>query len=148
MRCRKSLARKIQLILLLFFAIIPSISLQAADKDALQVVLVRVYDGDTFTVNIPELPAIFGKEIGIRINGIDTPEMTDKRENIHNLAIEAKEYLLLRLETAEKITLTNIKRDKYFRLNATVLVDGSDIAIELLDLNLAKQYDGGTKQAW
>ncbi len=35
--------------------------------------VVRVYDGDTITVDIAEWPAIVGDDIGVRIRGVDTP---------------------------------------------------------------------------
>lgn len=34
----------------------------------------KINDGDTFHVNIEEWPDIIGKNIGIRINGIDAPD--------------------------------------------------------------------------
>ena len=34
-----------------------------------------VYDGDTFKASIDSWPPIIGKSIGIRVAGIDTPEM-------------------------------------------------------------------------
>ena len=37
--------------------------------------VVRVYDGDTFYVDIDAYPEISGKGVGIRPYGIDTPEI-------------------------------------------------------------------------
>jgi len=37
--------------------------------------IARVYDGDTITVNVPQWPDIVGEEVGIRVRGIDTPEI-------------------------------------------------------------------------
>ena len=36
------------------------------------------YDGDTVTVNIDNVPALFGSHIPVRVRGIDTPEMKTK----------------------------------------------------------------------
>lgn len=41
-----------------------------------------IYDGDTFKVNLQGYLPIAGERIGIRINGIDTPEMRDNRPKI------------------------------------------------------------------
>lgn len=37
-----------------------------------------IYDGDTFTATIDGWLGIAGKNIGVRISGIDTPEMRGK----------------------------------------------------------------------
>jgi endonuclease YncB( thermonuclease family) len=59
-------------------------------------------------------------QLGIRIDGIDTPEMKDKRPKIKKLAKKAKAFAASRLFNGKKIILTNIKRGKYFRIVATV----------------------------
>lgn len=40
--------------------------------------IIRVYDGDTFYANLFSIPDIFGKNIGIRLYGVDTPELNSK----------------------------------------------------------------------
>ena len=62
--------------------------------------VVKVRDGanspqkrDTFVINIENVPDVFGKEIAVRIRGIDTPELNDKREEIRKISIQAKEEL-------------------------------------------------------
>lgn len=110
--------------------------------------IVDVYDGDTFHINIKDWPDIVGKRIGVRVIGIDSPEMHDKDPLIKLNAIKAKEYAHNILTTANEVKLINIKRDKYFRILATVLVDGRDFSKIMLDSGLAKEYDGGTKDQW
>lgn len=113
-----------------------------------EVVVTSVHDGDTITVEIPEFPSIIGENIGIRLDGIDTPELTDKRQEIKSIALEAKEYVRRKVSTAKKIEIDGLKRDKYFRIDAKVFIDGLLIQDELLKLKLAKPYDGGTKMPW
>jgi micrococcal nuclease len=36
------------------------------------------YDGDTIRFNLPGYPPIVGKDIRVRVNGIDTPEIKGK----------------------------------------------------------------------
>lgn len=110
--------------------------------------VVSVYDGDTFRCDIAGYPPVVGHDIGIRVAGIDTPEMKDKRPEVKALAIKARDYVRARLAGASKIELRNISRGKYFRLVADVYVDGESVAQELLDAGLAKPYDGGTKEKW
>lgn len=110
--------------------------------------LVSIYDGDTFHVDIAGWPDIVGKNVSIRVNGIDTPERRDKRENIKRLAQAAKELVVTRLRAAESIELRNMQRGKYFRIVADVYVDGESLADILIEQGLAKPYDGGTKIEW
>lgn len=55
--------------------------------------VVKIRDGDTFVINIPNIPDVFGSEIAVRIRGIDTPEKNDSRENIKKIALEAHREL-------------------------------------------------------
>lgn len=107
-----------------------------------------IYDGDTFTVTIAGWPAIIGERIGIRINGIDTPEMRGKCESEKQLARKAKQTTVAILRNGKVVELRNLKRDKYFRIVADVYVDGVSIGNELTRKKLAVHYDGGTKIDW
>ena len=107
-----------------------------------------VYDGDTFRVDINSLPPIVGKNIPIRVNGVDTPEIRGKCQYEKNLALEARDFVRDKLSNAKEIKLTNLQRGKYFRVVANVLVDGVSLEQELLDNKLAYRYDGGKKLSW
>jgi endonuclease YncB( thermonuclease family) len=110
--------------------------------------LVRVYDGDTITCDINSVHPLLGKSISIRINGIDTPEMRDRRPEIKYLAEQARDIVYFKLSNAQVIELRNVSRGKYFRIVADVYADGESISAILLKANLAKPYDGGTKSGW
>ena len=110
--------------------------------------VISVYDGDTFRVNIASLPPIVGKNIAIRVNGVDTPEIRGKCQYEKNLALEARDFVRGKLANAKEIKLTNLQRGKYFRVVANVLVDGVSLEQELLDNELAYRYDGGKKLSW
>jgi endonuclease YncB( thermonuclease family) len=110
--------------------------------------VISVYDGDTFRVNIDSLPPIVGKNIPIRVNGVDTPEIRGKCLYEKNLALKARDFVRAKLSNAKEIKLTNLQRGKYFRMVANVLVDGVNLERELLDNELAYRYDGGKKLSW
>jgi len=110
--------------------------------------VINVYDGDTFRVNIDSLPPIVGKNIAIRVNGVDTPEIRGKCQYEKNLALKARDFVRDRLANAKEIKLTNLQRGKYFRVVANVLVDGVSLERELLDNELAYEYSGGRKLTW
>ena len=104
-----------------------------------------IYDGDTFRANLKGYPEIIGNRIGVRINGIDTPEMRGQCQKEKNLARQAKELTVTQLRGAKKIELRNMKRGKYFRIVADVYVDGKSLGEMLVKRSLAVPYDGGHK---
>ncbi len=105
----------------------------------------KVYDGDTFTVNLPNVPAVFGNEISVRIKGIDSPEIRTTCTYEKEAALLSRGYLTRMLESGQTIYLTNVERDKYFRLLADVSVDGADVATVMISSGHAIEYNGGTK---
>ena len=110
--------------------------------------VINVYDGDTFRVDIDELSDIVGKNIAIRVLGIDTPEIKGKCQRENKLAIRARDFTRAFLKNNSKIKLSNLKRDKYFRLLADVYVDEESLALALLKNCLAVKYTGKRKSSW
>ncbi len=104
-----------------------------------------IYDGDTFRANIKAYPDIIGYRIGVRVNGIDTPEMRGKCDQEKQLARKAKQFTVSQLRGAKKVELRNMKRGKYFRIVADVYVDDKNLAEMLIEEGLAVTYDGGHK---
>lgn len=103
---------------------------------------VRNYDGDTMTVNIPGVHPLFGNEIGIRVRGIDTLEIRVKYPFEKQKVKETKTLIEGILNHANKITLHDIEREKYFRIVASVIVDGQNLSDLLLAKKLVVPYDG------
>jgi endonuclease YncB( thermonuclease family) len=103
------------------------------------------YDGDTLTMDIPNVHPFFGKKVHVRIKGLDTAEMHSKLECDKAASQNAKKFAQEKLKSAKRIDLVNISKDKYFRIDADVLVDGVSLGKALLDAKLAYPYDGGTK---
>lgn len=104
-----------------------------------------IYDGDTFRANIKGWPEILGYRIPIRVAQIDTPEMRGKCKAEIQLARKAKQEAVGFLRGGKKIVLTNMKRGKYFRIVADVMVDGKSLGTHLVSKGLAVAYDGGKK---
>lgn len=135
--------------IILFFFIVFQIALSKTYYNNItDFEIVKVKDGDTFVINVKNIPDVFGEEIAVRIRGIDTPELNDKREEIKSIAIKAKEELEKLLFSGGKVILYNLGRDKYFRLLASVKVGNVDVAKYLIKKGLAKEYDGSTKAGW
>ncbi len=108
-------------------------------------IYIRNYDGDTITFNLPSLHPIIGEKISIRVNGIDTPEIRGKCKKETYDAKQAKKMVEDILKDAERITLKNMERGKYFRIMADVIVDGEDLGEVLVEAGMAVRYDGGKK---
>jgi micrococcal nuclease len=134
---------------MLTLALVLVLALSAfAYDDIIGVQYVRCHDGDTCTINIAHLPDVFGHEIPLRLRGIDAPEISGKCLKEKQHAQRAKGYLNGLLASGKAIGLSQIQRDKYFRLLAVVHVDGVNVNQLLLDRGYARAYDGKTKQSW
>ena len=119
---------------------------------------VKNYDGDTVTFNLPDLAdidldetyAIFWKKARIRVAGLDTPEVRTRCKSEKVLGKQAKALVKEILSDAEHITLRNVKRGKYFRIVADIIINPGEptetnLKDILFDSGLAVPYDGGKK---
>jgi len=121
------------------------ISIGSGYPDIENVEFVKNHDGDTITVNIPGYPDIIGKEIPVRVLGIDAPEIKGICDNEALSAVQAKRFVTLELTGASKINIVEVGRDKYFRIDGDVVYDGKSLRKEMLDRGYAYPYDGMTK---
>ena len=119
------------------------------NKDSLEVLFIRVVDGDTIQT-IFTLPSPLHK-IKIRIRDIDTPESTYRAKcpSEKTRGKKATEYLKYLLKGARTIILTNYKWDKYGgRVTATVYYKNINIGQKMINSGHAMSYDGGKKASW
>ncbi len=108
-------------------------------------IYLKNYDGDTIRFNLPLYPPIAGKDIRVRVNGIDTPEIKGNCKKEKYEAQQARDMVADILKDAEKITLKNMKRGKYFRIAADIIVDGESLSDLLIEAGMAIKYTGGKK---
>lgn len=115
--------------------------------------VIRVVDGDTLEIANEFLPQEL--KLFVRVKGIDTPEKAPRakciKENI--LAQKASNYTKNSIEKAQKnrqkITFSEIKWDKYGgRIVAKVMINESDLGLELVRNGLARVYNGEKKKTW
>jgi micrococcal nuclease len=118
-----------------------------SDDVVLVTEIVSIYDGDTFKVSVAHWPTFFSP-MSIRVRGIDTPEMHGQCDREKELAKKAKDFTTEKLHNAKRVELHNLGRDKYFRVLADVIIDGSNLTELLIKKGLGKPYDGGTKSSW
>ncbi len=142
--------RSLVLLFFLFLSVISLLSTATASEKEYEnfsnVRYISNYDGDTITFDIPGAPDIVGKNMAIRIRGIDTPELKrNKCQAEKKMALQAKNRVRSLLRKARVINLHNIKRGKYFRFIADVEFDGKDLGQLLLKEKLAIEYFGGRR---
>lgn len=106
----------------------------------------RVYDGDTIFVDLNCSEDILCKNLGIRLDGIDTPEIRTKNACEKEKALIAKEYVEDKIKAAKRIDIIGAERGKYYRIVGDVMVDGASLSKGLLQNNMAVKYDGGKKE--
>lgn len=124
-----------------------SLSSWAIAEDLSNVQWIACYDGDTCAFNVL-LPAVFGTDIGVRLSGIDAPEISGKCAKEKLLAVEAREFLRSQLKGAN-VVLQNVFRDKYFRIEATVLANDVNVNQLLVQKGYAVLYSGqGPRKDW
>lgn len=121
--------------------------------------VVSIHDGDTLTCVVPFETAFY--KFSIRLDGIDTSEMTSKNAFLKTKAILARGRLFQLITNTNVDTYEWKKRDfdDYLQKNYTtvkldckemdkygrVLADVSDFADVLVREKLAYRYNGGTK---
>lgn len=110
----------------------------------IEATVVYVIDGDTIVVEYEHTP------IYVRLAHIDTPETRHPKCNReYALGMLAKEYLQRRLAPGTQVLLLALgRKDKYDRFLATVMNAGEDINQALLNMQLARPYEGGHKSSW
>lgn len=129
--------------------------------------LVDIHDGDTCKIVLPVMGSYY--KFNIRLNGIDTCEISSHHQENKNKALQARNKICsliqekwgqidYSLETQKEIkeylkSITCIVYvkcydfDKYGRLLADIYIDDNQKSLSeiLLDEKLAYSYNGGTK---
>jgi endonuclease YncB( thermonuclease family) len=134
---------------MIFWVVLLSlITFPAFAEDIIGVEYVACYDGDTCTVNIAHLPEVFGKKISIRLRGIDAPEINGKCASERQRARYARMYLNAAVSAAKVLGLKDVTRDKYFRLDVTLIADGVNMNDMMIQRGYARPYAGGKRLGW
>lgn len=119
----------------------------ALSAERVDVEVLRVTDGDTVRVALPD-----GRELPVRLQGYDTPEVGQHAECLAEemLGQVATRILRTTLESHPLTLATEWETDRWGRLLARGLVSGEvDLAEIMIDTGLALPYDGqGPRPDW
>lgn len=107
-------------------------------------VVLRVYDGDTFTLGFYQSYSKIPYRISVRMRGIDTPEIKGADLRKMARARSAQKFLFSQIY-GKTVQLTDVSMEKYGRLLANVYCDGVCINQLMLDQHYAVSYDGKLK---
>lgn len=110
--------------------------------------VLRVYDGDTFAVDLhcpgnknKKIKHLICKNIRIRPTGFNAPEINSSDVDVKISAFASRDYLRTVISESSKIKLKNVKRGKYFRLVADVYIDNVPLSLIMIESGHAVPFD-------
>ena len=118
----------------------------------IQAEVIRIIDGDTIEVRARIWLGQY-IEIGVRLAGLDAPELRGKCAREKALALRVKARLEQLAKPGSRVRLTKIREGKYAgRVVAVVsfqyLYGQEALATVLIEEGLARRYKGGRRQGW
>lgn len=129
--------------LITLLAIIPMVafaSCGSSSNNFCKVKVLSVYDGDTFHVKIDKLHPIVGARLGIRVYGVNTPELRTKSIYEKTMAKKARDFTRELINNSKRVDLVDCKKGKYFRLVCKVEIDGKSLSDQLINNGLGVEY--------
>ena len=114
--------------------------------------MIRVIDGDTLEVKAQIWPGLT-VETGVRLAGLDAPELRGQCEREKALARKAKARVEELLKPGSRVRLSKIREGKFAgRVVAVVsfqyLYAQEALATVLIGEGLARRYKGGRRKGW
>lgn len=112
--------------------------------DVSEGVVLKVYDGDTFTIGFYQSYSKIPYRILVRMKGIDTPELKDN--DIRKMArARSAQKFLSSVILGKTVQLTDVSMEKYGRLLSQVYCEGVHVNQLMMDEHYAVAYDGKRK---
>ena len=126
--------------------------LELRSNERFQATVVSVHDGDTIIVDVAGWPAITGRRMGVRLFGVDAPELGDDRAAMAKMADQARLAVEQLCRPGDQVELSDVRRDKYFRLLCRVSFQEGGVPVDLgsrlLDRGLVRPYLGRGPKPW
>lgn len=108
----------------------------------------NVYDGVTIYRDLKDTHSLFGDDLGIKIRGIDAPEIRTKNLEEKKVGYQTKSFRERRIAAAFNIELINLSRGKFFRVVGDVMLDGMSAGKLMILAGFTKTYFVGKKMPW
>lgn len=119
--------------------------------ELLVAIVLDVLDGDTLKVSVPRFKDTPFYEIGLRVDGIDTPEKRKPAPACERtLGLAATAFARTLVKPGDQVLWRFVRHDKFGgRVDAIVILPGSrDMAKEMTGAGLARPYHGERKKPW
>ncbi|WP_318515265.1 thermonuclease family protein [Photobacterium leiognathi] len=124
------------------FILLSSFNSFASDDEIFTATVLKIPEPDILNVDIPTFPDITGRDVYVRMLGVDAPSINGSCDEEKLLAMKALTYINSRLKKIPaRIALTNMKRGNYFLYHAEVLVNGSSLGEELVIQGYARHVE-------
>jgi endonuclease YncB( thermonuclease family) len=105
--------------------------------------VIGVDEGFGFRCDVKGWPAVIGKDIAVKIDGIEPPLVVARGEMPNKFfELQAIKFLERTFAKAQSVKLRNIKRGRTFSIVADVIVDSNNVADLLITEGLAGRYVG------
>ena len=105
--------------------------------------VIGVDEGFRFRCDVKGWPAVIGKEIAVKIDGIEPPLIASTEAGPNKFfELQAVKFLERTFAKAQSVKLGNIKRGRTFSIVADVIVDSNSVADLLITEGLARRYVG------
>lgn len=109
--------------------------------------VVQVYDGDSLTVQALVWPG-HTVTAAVRLAGVDAPEIRGRCAEEKAAALAARDHLRGLVQDG-RVFLRDVRVEKYGRALAAVsLIDGRDVAAEMLAAGFGRPYGGEKRGGW
>lgn len=109
--------------------------------------VIRAKDGDTVLLDINTWPSVIMR-ISVREFGIDTPELRTRNKKEKALAVQAT-YKAEQFLHGKLVHVDNVVYGKFAgRVLGSIYADGESLGEYMLSIGMAKEYYGGTREAW
>ena len=105
--------------------------------------VIGVDEGFRFRCDVKGWPAVIGKDITVKIDGIEAPLIATTEAGPNKFfELQAIKFLERTFAKAQSVRLENIKRGRSFSIVADVIVDSNSVADLMITEGLARRYVG------
>lgn len=138
---------KESLVFILLLALAPFASAGKQVYGPYEFDVARYYDGDTLYAYVKIWPDLV-QHVGIRINGVNTPEKATSLKCEKTAGLKAAEFTRSFVE-GRQCVIVGVEPGKFSRrVLGDIECDGERLSVALIDAGHARPYFGGKREPW